>query len=74
MCDDPWRDGSGMGNAKSVVVPKWPDIVRRRSKIGTEAVAAAQIFIASMDSLGAGVQLGKAVLGPDIARSGQAAR
>ena len=57
-----------MGNAKSVVVPKGPYIVRRGAKIGAEAITAAQVLISSMDSLCSGVELGEATLSPDIAR------
>ena len=71
MCDDPWRDGSRMGNAKSVVVAKGPYVIRRWAKISTKAIAAAQVLITGVDGLGPGVQLGEAALSPDITRLGK---
>ena len=55
MCDDRGWDGTGMGNAKGPVVSKGPDIVRRGAKIGTEAIASAQVFVSSVDGLDSGV-------------------
>ena len=68
MCDDRRRDRSGMGNAKSTVVAKGPYVVRRGAKISTEAIAAAQVLVSSVDGLGSGIQLGEATLSSDIAR------
>ncbi len=71
MRDDRWRDGTGVGDSEGSVMPERPDVVRRGAKIGAIAVAAAQVLVRGMDSLGPGVQLGDAALGADITGPGQ---